>query len=193
MRHELSRKAIHVVTNALIPLAYLILNVPRFWMALILGISTIIIVLIDVLRIQHSSISRLFTKLFGRMLRTHEINGKLTGASYVLIGSFVAVVLFPKEIAILALLFTAIGDTVAGLYGRKFGKFKIWTKTIEGSLAGLIACIIIAVFFTSIPNLVKYSGAFAAMLIELLPINIDDNLRIPVFSGAIMYFLLTIL
>jgi len=192
MRHELSRKAIHVVTNALIPLAYLILDIPRFWMALILGVSSIIVVSIDILRMQQGSISRLFTKLFGRMLRVHEQDGKLTGASYVLIGSFAAVVLFPKEITILALLFTAVGDTVAGLYGRMFGKLKIWNKTIEGSLAGLIACIVIAVFFTNILNLVKYGGACAAMLIELLPINIDDNLRIPIFSGTIMYLLVMI-
>ncbi len=48
---------------------------------------------------------------------------------------------------------------------------------------------VIALFFPQIPNIVKFSGAVAAMLIELLPINIDDNLRIPLFSGFIMYIL----
>ena len=123
------------------------------------------------------------------MLRSHELAGKLTGASYVFIGAFISVIIFPKEIAILALLFTAIGDTAAALYGRKFGKIKIWTKTLEGSIVGLIACFTIALFFPQIPIIIKFSGAFAAMFIELLPIKIDDNLRIPLFSGVIMYSL----
>ncbi|MCK4904320.1 MAG: phosphatidate cytidylyltransferase [Candidatus Marinimicrobia bacterium] len=145
--------------------------------------------MIDFRRTRNGWLSKVFGKLFNGMLRSHELEGKLTGASYVLIGSFISVAIFPKEIAILALLFAAIGDTVAALYGRKFGKIRIWNKTLEGSIVGLIACFIITLFFPQIPNIIKFSGAFAAMFIELLPINIDDNLRIPLLSGFVMYIL----
>lgn len=189
MRQELFRKAIHLFTNSLIPLAYLFLNIPRIWMAILLGIASVIFITIDFGRTRNGWLSNIFAELFNGMLRSHELEGKLTGASYVLIGSFISVAIFPKEIAVLVLLFTAIGDTVAALYGRQFGKLKIWNKTLEGSIAGLITCIIITLFFPEIPNVVKFSGAFAAMFIELLPINIDDNLRIPLFSGFVMYIL----
>lgn len=189
MRQEIIRKAIHLSINSFIPLAYLFLNISKIWMIVLLGIGSVAIVIIDIGRTRDGWISKIFGKLFNGMLRSHELDGKLTGASYVLIGSFVSVVIFPKEIAILALLFTAIGDTAAALYGRKFGKFKIWNKTLEGSIVGLIACFIIASFFPQIPNIIKFSGAFAAMFIELLPIKIDDNLRIPLFSGIVMYSL----
>ncbi len=189
MRQELIRKAIHVSVNSLIPLVYLFSKIPKLWMVILLGISTILIIGIDLGRNRSGRLSKLFGILFNGMLRTHELAGKLTGASYVFIGSFVTVLLFPKEIAILALLFSAIGDTLAALYGRKFGRIRIWNKTIEGTVVGLAACIIIALFFPQIPNIVKFGGAIAAMLIELLPIKIDDNLRIPLFSGFVMYIL----
>ncbi len=189
MRQELFRKAIHLSINSLIPLAYLFLNIPRIWMAILMGIASVVFVIIDFGRTRNGWLSKIFGKLFNGMLRSHELDGKLTGASYVLIGSFISITFFPKEIAVLALLFTAIGDTAAALYGRKFGKLRFWNKTLEGSIAGLIACIIITLFFPQIPNIIKFSGAFAAMFIELLPINIDDNLRIPLFSGFVMYIL----
>ncbi len=189
MRQELFRKTIHLSANSLIPLAYLFLNIPKIWMTILIGIASVVFVMIDIRRTRNGWLSKIFAKLFNSMLRSHELEGKLTGASYVLIGSFISIAIFPKEIAVLALLFTAIGDTAAALYGRKFGKLRIWNKTLEGSIAGLIACTIIALFFPQIPNIIKFSGAFAAMFIELLPINIDDNLRIPLFSGIVMYII----
>ncbi len=187
MHQEIIRKSIHLSISSIIPLAYLLLNIPKFWMVILLGIGSVVIVIIDLGRTRNGWISKIFGKFFNRMLRSHELDGRLTGASYILIGSFIAVVIFPKDIAVLALLFTAIGDTAAALYGRKYGKLRIWNKTLEGSIVGLITCVIIALFFPQIPNILKFSGAFAAMFIELLPINIDDNLRIPLFSGIVMY------
>ena len=193
MRQEIIRKAIHLSINSFIPLVYLFFNVPKFWMVTLLGIGSVTIVIIDLGRTRNGWMSKIFGKLFNRMLRSHELEGELTGASYVLIGAFISVAIFPKEIVVLALLFTAFGDTAAALYGRKFGKFRIWNKTLEGSIVGLIACFVIASFFPDIPNIIKFSGAFAAMFIELLPIKIDDNLRIPLFSGFVMYILLILI
>jgi dolichol kinase len=155
-------------------------------MSALLGLCAITFVIIDLGRSRHIWISKIFRKYFNGMMRTHELDGKLTGASYVLIGSFITVTLFPRYIAVLALLFASFGDTLAALYGKKFGKIKIWNKTLEGTIAGIIACILVAQFIPEVSNIVKYSGAFAAMFIELMPIRIDDNLRIPLFSGIIM-------
>ena len=38
-----------------------------------------------------------------------------------------------------------------------------------------------------LPNIVIIFGALSAMIIEIIPVSIDDNLRIPLFSGTIMY------
>ena len=78
------------------------------------------------------------------MMRKHELNGALTGASWVMISAFVTILIFPKNIAILSLIFMSIGDTVAGLAGRRIGKLKIGEKTVEGFLFGFLACAIIS-------------------------------------------------
>ena len=127
------------------------------------------------------------------MLRLHEMDGKYTGATWVFIGSILTIAIFPKEIAVISLIYMCIGDTVAGLVGRKFGKMKFYDKTIEGSLAGLIVCLLSGFLVQlSLPLVVVFSGAFAAMFIELLPISIDDNLSVPLFAGTIMVIASTV-
>lgn len=186
MRQELSRKILHLITNSLVPIIYYFVDIPQMWMSELLGLAAILFVIIDLGRTRNIWIAKVFKKFFNPMMRSHELDGKLTGASYLLIGSFITVALFPKPIAVLALLFATFGDTFAALYGQRFGKIKIWNKTLEGSLAGLLVCFIIAWFISDVPDAVKYFGAFAAMFIELMPVRVDDNLRIPLFSGLIM-------
>jgi len=186
MRQEIPRKALHLLTNSIIPIVYYFFDIPQMWMSALLGLAAITFVTIDLGRTRNIWISKVFRKYFNGMMRTHELDGNLTGASYLLIGSFITVMLFPKGIAVLALLFATFGDTFAALIGKKFGRIKILEKTLEGSLAGLIVCLLISHIFPDVPNLVKYSGAFSAMFIELMPIKIDDNLRIPFFSGLVM-------
>ena len=127
------------------------------------------------------------------MLRLHEIDGKYTGATWVFIGSTLTVAFFPKEIAIISLVYMSLGDTIAGLVGRKFGKIKFYNKTIEGTLAGLIVCLLSGYLVQlTLPLVIVFSGAFAAMFIELLPLPIDDNLSVPLFAGTIMVIASTV-
>ncbi|NHZ85923.1 MAG: hypothetical protein GWP19_08590, partial [Planctomycetia bacterium] len=91
MRQELFRKAIHLSTNSFISLAYLFLYIPKIWMTILLGIASVMFVVIDLGRTRDGWLSKIFGKLFNGMLRSHELDGKLTGASYVLIGSFISV------------------------------------------------------------------------------------------------------
>jgi dolichol kinase len=186
--NEIFRKLIHVF-NAVIPLGYLFLIPARSQMVVILAVLSLLFLGIDYGRLRVRWIRQIFAKLFDFMLRSHELEGKLTGATWVLFGSFVTVLLFPKELAVLALLFLSIGDTAAALVGMQFGRIKFWGKSLEGSLAGLIACLLVAAAFSHIPWMIKGAGAVTAMVIEVLPIPIDDNLRIPFASGAVMSLL----
>tara|TARA_Y100000031_G_scaffold120222_1_gene134186 strand:+ start:168 stop:554 length:387 start_codon:yes stop_codon:yes gene_type:complete len=120
------------------------------------------------------------------MLRKHELEGKLTGATWAFIGGTISVFLFEKDIAVLALLFMSVGDTVAALIGQQYGKIKIGEKTIEGFAGGLVSCIFISIFFPSVIWINSIAGSLIASLIELSPIPVDDNLMIPLISGGMM-------
>lgn len=189
---EYYRKIIHVF-NLAIPLTYLFFFESRFQILCILVPLTVFAIVIEYLRGHSVIIKKIFDNFLISMLRLHEMDGKYTGATWLFIGSTLTVAIFPKEIAVISLIYMCIGDTVAGLVGRKFGKMKFYDKTIEGSLAGLIVCLLSGYLVQiSLPLIVVFSGAFAAMFIELLPISIDDNISVPLFAGTIMIIASTV-
>jgi len=189
---EYYRKIIHVF-NLAIPFTYLFFFESRFQILCILVPLTVFAIVIEYLRGHSVIIKKIFDNFLISMLRLHEMDGKYTGATWLFIGSTLTVAIFPKEIAVISLIYMCIGDTVAGLVGRKYGKMKFYDKTIEGSLAGLIVCLLSGYLVQiSLPLIVVFSGAFAAMFIELLPISIDDNISVPLFAGTIMIIASTV-
>jgi len=80
---------------------------------------------------------------------------------------------------------------MAGLIGQNFGKHKVGNKSWEGFFSGLTVCIIVAINFPLLPLTVSLAGALTAMIMELVPIPLDDNFKIPLGSGAIMMMLTT--
>ncbi len=187
---EYLRKLIHIF-NLSIPIGYMYI-IPEKWMMarFLFGIS-ILFLFVDIMRHRVPIVKNLFGNIFGSMLRSHERDGKLTGATWVMFGSVITIILFSKQVAIIALIFMSLGDTAAGLIGQRFGKHKIWDKSWEGFIAGLAVCIIIALNYKLLPIHVSVAGAIAAMVMELLPIPLDDNFKIPLGSGAIMMMFMT--
>ena len=187
---EYIRKIIHLF-SLIIPLGYLYVINDKYLMVQILIILCIIFLFVDIARHRIVWIQSIFKYFFNDMLRGHEQKGHLTGATWVLIGSLISILIFTKYVAIIALIFMSLGDTAAGLIGQKFGKHKVGKKTWEGFLAGLIICFIVAINFPFLPLKISLVGAFVAMIMELLPIPLDDNFKIPLGSGAIMMMLST--
>ena len=187
---EYIRKIIHLF-SLIIPFGYLYLITDKYVMVQILIVLNIIFLFFDITRHRIVWIQSIFKYFFNDMLRGHELKGQLTGATWVLIGSLISILIFTKYVAIIALIFMSLGDTAAGLIGQKFGKHKVGNKTWEGFLAGLIVCIIVAINFPFLPLKISLVGALVAMIMELLPIPLDDNFKIPLGSGAIMMMLST--
>lgn len=182
---EIKRKIIHL-SNSVIPLSYYFFVEDRLMMIWILLSITIFFVAVDYFRFRIGWIQKWFSVFFSSMLRKHELEGKLTGATWAFIGATISVFLFEKDIAVLALLFMSVGDTVAALIGQQYGKIKIGEKTIEGFAGGLVSCILISIFFPSVNWINRIAGSLIASLIELSPIPVDDNLMIPLISGGMM-------
>ena len=64
---------------------------------------------------------------------------------------------------------------------------RIREKTISGGLAGMILSLaVILPIMQNIDAGILILGGFAAMLFELSPIPLNDNLTIPVLSGFVM-------
>ncbi len=186
------RKIIHI-GNAVIPIGYLVLFNDRWIPAGILFVLFLIALAVETLRNRPGFMDGFFKRYLNIMLKPEEINGSWTGATWVFAGAFLTILIFPKTIAILALLYMGFGDTLAALVGKSIGHPILGAKSIEGFFAGLAICLILAWFFPAIPWAVRIVGAVIAMIVELFPIPIDDNLRIPVFSALAMVFMLAVL
>lgn len=182
---ELKRKAIHLA-SLVIPIGYYISPDAwhRDWERALLA-SVILSLAIEVFRLNHPRSRNLFRHFFGELLRNHE-DASLLGSTYLLIACLLSIHLFPKPIAVLALSFLIVGDTVAAIVGKSVGRVRIFGKTLEGSLACLAVCFGITLFLPEIPFHVAIIGALVATLFELLPIPLDDNFRIPLSAGFAM-------
>jgi dolichol kinase len=192
--NELLRKGIHL-TSVVIPILIYILE--KELIVYITLTAASLMILFDLLRKVSSGFNKFYLMILHPVLRSRELDVKkhlFTGGTYYVIGIFLTVWIFPKEIAAVAILIMILCDTAAALIGKKFGKHKILNKTLEGSLSFLIIGIIIIAVTPRISQFpLEYLIAFIALILttilELLPLKIDDNLSIPIFF-SLVYVLL---
>jgi dephospho-CoA kinase len=187
-KYIIERKIIHIIT-AVIPLSYYFLNTKADILKFIIPL-TLLAIVIDTLRLYIKFISRPFDHIFGPLLWKSE-KKSLTGATHYLISACIACAVFPKEIAILSLLFLSFSDTIAFFVGQSFGRIRIFgKKSIEGCLAGLVSSLIIILFFPGLPIHLRIIGAVLSSIIEILPWGVDDNLTIPLITGLVLTIIL---
>ncbi len=181
----IARKLIHYSAVG-IPLAYYYLFEKKTALYLLLAAS-IIVIFSDVLRMIGPKSRRLYWRLFGWMSKKRELKHEFTGASYMLVGSLLVVLLFPKNIAVTALIFLTIGDPTACLIGTFFGRIKTMrNKTLEGTLAFILSGFLVSLLVTEMPVIYKLIAVVTAALVEMLPIKIDDNFTVPISAGFVL-------
>jgi dolichol kinase len=193
---EAQRKAIHL-GSIILPLGILHewLPWPRGrteWSWLLIAL-TVTAIAIDMVRIHEHRVRRLFRDIFGGMIRERE-RFTLLGSTYLLIAALLCIEIFPRPIAAAALGFTVVGDSLAALVGKAWGRTRFFNKTLEGSAAGLAGCLAWAAYLAMVAHLpwsMVLAGALAATLIELLPIPLDDNIGMTVGSAYVMRLLAT--
>ena len=188
IKSEFARKAIHL-SNAIIPLSYYYFLPDKLDMIIILASCLILCFIIEIYRKINQKLSIFFSNWFEFMMRDSERKGEITGATWVFVGALFTILLVPDPYNIISLLFLSFGDTFAAIIGMKFPYIKLGRKTLSGSIAGFFACLAIGlVIDLPIAYEIIIFGAFTAMLIEILPLAVNDNVSIPIFSGLSMYY-----
>jgi phytol kinase len=114
------------------------------------------------------------------------------GALFFVIGTFLALVLFPRDVALASIMIMTFGDSLAHLFGRFFGRIKHpfnAYKMIEGTLIGFLAGGITASAFVPWPQAMAASAV--AMFFEGIELKfrnnaVDDNIVIPLVAGVVI-------
>ena len=151
LESELKRKAIHLASLS-IPIAYYLSPDPwtRTWERALLA-SVIVALAIELFRLHNPQIRGIFRHFFGEIVRNHE-DASLLGSTYLLIAMLLTIHLFEKPVAVLALAFLVLGDTVAAIVGKSIGTHRLLGgKTIEGSLACFATCFGLTLLMPGIP------------------------------------------
>ena len=184
--NERNRRLFHALTG--LGVIALALFLSRFALIVLLGTMTIILLAVELARRKSPEVNKCVISWFGWLMRDEE-NQRLTGTSYFLVAMVVLFSVFPREIAILALAFLTLGDPVAATVGRRFGGRKLGSKTILGSLACFVFCLVAGFALSWVVPLTPVqilTGSACATLAEAVPLPINDNLTIPLFSAGAM-------
>lgn len=182
------RRRLFHLSNCL-TLAILAIIIPRDTFLWLLFALSSLLLLVDIVRLTWFATNRLFVWVFGTLMRRQETHG-LTGSIYVLVGCLLTVLLFDRDIAVAGMIFLGVGDAFAGMIGERWGRHKVFTKSLEGTasffVSSVVAVLIFNHFALDVGYMVCIVGALCAAIIELLPLPINDNLDIPLASAAIM-------
>jgi dolichol kinase len=189
LKRELYRKSIHVASVA-VPLLVWVLP----WRAglALLGGAVAVALAVEWARFRVRWVRYHFLRATRLLLRPHE-RTSLAGATWMAIAYLLALALFPKSIAVAAMLYNGLGDAAAALVGKRWGKHRVrWGKSWEGMGAALAVNLAVGLLVPGIPLAAALAGALAAALLEFLPIPIDDNPRVTVGGGAVAWAVATL-
>ncbi len=184
IRRELTRKAIHLASAA-VPIA-LAAGIGRRFTLLVLAALTLVAIGVESTRATSPIAALRFNVIFQPLLRPHETRA-ITGATWLIVSLFAAVLLLPVDIAIAATWAAAVGDAAAALIGMHYGRHRSARdgKSLEGSAACLVATLIGTVLLARLPFTLALAAALAATGAERLPWPRDDNVRIVALVGIV--------
>lgn len=191
--HEIARKFIHL-SSLIYPLLYLFI-LDRDQMLWLTGGIFVVLFLSELLRRWSKTFARVYMRLFGFSLRSHEAQ-RPVGATYFLLGVILCIALFEARIAIMALCVLVISDTCASLIGLRFGRVRLVSgKSLEGTIAFVVSASLIAllggmVFHLPLMPLLLAAGISGMFELFSKPLGVDDNILVPLgFAASATFWL----
>ncbi len=118
-----------------------------------------------------------------------ELYGFAAAPLYFAFGIVATLLLFPTHAGGAAIAIFCLGDSTASLFGGvistslPFNKGKTW----EGSLVGFFFAFLAGTIFVS--PLLALAGAAIAMVVEVLPLPVNDNVLVPIITGVALTLL----
>ncbi|WP_048103907.1 diacylglycerol/polyprenol kinase family protein [Aciduliprofundum sp. MAR08-339] len=214
MEIEMKRKLLHL-SGLLVPLLYVIVG--KEWSIVVISIALIVFFMIEPLRVysleSKKIVERMRPYVTEEMYRfLNERIDKLTksikeiereeerlciGAHiYFAVASLIVIILFPKWIVIGAIAVATLGDALAAVIGKKYGKHRFRNgKSWEGSTAFFITSFIVLllVLFSHYPIeyviLAAIIGSIVGALVELYNVPPNDNFSNQIFISLALYVL----
>ncbi|KAJ9640958.1 Diacylglycerol kinase [Coniosporium tulheliwenetii] len=141
-RHEIPRKVLHVSIGFLA--IYLYASGTRQSRVHPLLLSLLVpIAATDVIRHRYPAFNRFYITCLGALMRESEVDG-WNGVIWYLLGTWIVMRFFPKDIAVVSIMLLSWCDTAASTFGRLWGRYT-WRVRKGKSAAGTIAALVCGV------------------------------------------------
>lgn len=141
-KHEVPRKALHMSIGFFVLWLYLsgtqTLSVCPYLMGALVPIAAV-----DVLRHHYAPFNRFYVRVLGALMRESEFDG-YNGVIFYLLGAWIALFFFPKDVGVMSTLLLSWCDTAASTFGRLYGRYTPRIRRGK-SLAGSLAAFLIGV------------------------------------------------
>jgi len=178
---ELIREIIHISSSLVALVSKYLLGI--YIVVPLIFAVTMLYIVSEFARIQGAKFP-VVSAITWKAARKPELYEFATAPIFFALGVMLSLVLFPEPVNYASVVILTLGDGFATVFGKKFGKTVLpfnKGKRLEGSVFGFFFAFLGAlVFVTPVKALV---GAVIGMLVEVLPLPINDNLTIPLITG----------
>ncbi|MBJ00821.1 MAG: hypothetical protein CME67_06265 [Halobacteriovoraceae bacterium] len=158
----------------------------------ILGFAASLLYVVEQIRISYPEMANKFIPITRFFMRAEEQLKESAMVPYVF-AVLLTIITFPKPLALIAIYTLAIADPLSAVIGIRFGKRRIVEhKSLEGSAAFFLSTFLISlgIFSLTLGSAsflaisISFFLALLASVFEMLPLKLDDNLTIPLFTAA---------
>jgi HAD superfamily phosphoserine phosphatase-like hydrolase len=188
--NEVIREAIHAC-GVLVALAAMYFGV--YPIAFLLFLTTLVYFVSELVRVEGVAVP-LLSSITLRATTDSERNEFATTPILLALGVILSLLLYPAPINYAVVAVVCLGDSAASIFGKLVGRTPLpfnKGKNLEGSVAGLLFAFLGAAIF--LMPLQALLGAIVGMLVESLPLPVNDNLSIPLATGALLTLFLVVL
>jgi diacylglycerol kinase (CTP) len=160
-KHEVPRKVLHVSIGFFVIWLYVNGTQPRAVTPWLMS-ALIPIAGTDWLRHRYASFNRFYVKVLGALMRESEYSG-WNGVIWYLLGAWIVLYGFPKDVGIMSVLLLSWCDTAASTFGRLWGRYTPRLrrgKSLAGSTAAFLVGVGTSYFFYNwlVPTFGPYPG-----------------------------------
>lgn len=158
-RHEIPRKLLHVSIGFLTLHLYS-RGIQTHQITPVLFTTLVPIAATDIIRHRSEKINGLYIRCMGALMRETEVSG-YNGVIWYLLGAYVVLRFFPKDVGVMGVLLLSWCDTAASTFGRLYGRYtpRLRTgKSLAGTLAAWFVGVVTAAAFWG--WFVPYIGSF---------------------------------
>ena len=150
----------------------------------LLGALFVGLVSFDLARLRSPELNALFFRLFPSLASDRE-RTNIASSSWYALGLILVLALFPRAIAVPAILVLGLADPAASTIGRLWGRRRIGKGTWLGTTVFVVVAA--AVMSTAVGPARALAAALVVAAIEILPWRLDDNLTVPLAAAAALW------